>query len=132
MCQTWIGIWKNYLYRDACNYKQRNRIVIPGTFRIKQVETIMGCLSEEEYFIPDQVGFPEMGFGKITEDNRCWFELEKDAFMVTSEEPDVDMTPDEAVARLLVVKDNWNDSRFLEKRGKRSVKPEKDTDVWEE
>lgn len=54
-----------YLYRDASNYKKINQVIVSGTFDEAQKESIQDCLSEGEYFIPRQVGFPEMRFDKL-------------------------------------------------------------------
>ena len=42
----------SYLYRNGGNWKQQNYAVIPGTFSMKQIDTILDCLSEGEDFIP--------------------------------------------------------------------------------
>lgn len=101
----------SYLYRDASNFKQHNNVVVPGTFTQEQIETIISCLDEGEYFIPVQVGFPEKRFESITEDDHCWFELNRDGFEETDAEASIDMTPDEVVAKFLEAKGNWDDSK---------------------
>ncbi len=101
----------SYLYRDACNYKQHNEVVVPGTFTQEQIESIIASLNEGEYFIPVQVGLPEERFERITEDDHCWFELSRDGFEETNAEASVDMTPDEVVAKFLEAKGNWDDSK---------------------
>lgn len=45
----------SYLYRDASNYKRPNEVIVQGTFTSKQIDTIISCLDEGEYFIPDQI-----------------------------------------------------------------------------
>lgn len=101
----------SYLYRDASNYKQHNEVIVPGTFTLEQIETIIGCLDAGEYFIPDQIGFPEERFGSITEDDHCWFELNKAGFEETDAVASIDMSPDEVVAKFLEAKGNWDDSK---------------------
>lgn len=83
-----------YLYRDASNYKKINQVIVSGTFDEIQKESIQNCLSEGEYFIPRQVGFPEIRFDKLTEDDHCWFEL----------------SVEDVVNAFLAAKDNWDDS----------------------
>lgn len=102
-----------YLYRDACNYKQYNSVVVTGTFTEQQIETIISCLDGGEYFIPKQIGLPETRFEEITEDDHCWFELNKNGFKVTEVEADVDISADEIVKRFLEAKENWDDSEVF-------------------
>ena len=104
----------SYLYRDASNYKQHNEVVIPGTFSQKQIEVIISCLDEKEYFIPRQIGFPERRFGSITEDDHCWFELCADGFEATDAGVTIYMMPDEVVKKFLEAKGNWDDSSELQ------------------
>ena len=101
----------SYLYRDACNCKQHNEVVVPGTFTQEQIESIIASLNEGEYFIPVQVGLPEERFERITEDDHCWFELSRDGFEETDAEANIDMAPGEVVAKFLEAKGNWDDSK---------------------
>jgi len=100
----------NYLYRDAHNYKQHNEVVVFGTFTEYQIDIIMDCLDGGEYFIPKQVGLPEERFDKWTEDDHCWFELERDGFEATDMEPNVDLTCEEMIRRFMDAKGNWKEN----------------------
>ena len=91
-----------YLYRDASNYKKINQVIVSGTFDEAQKESIQDCLSDGEYFIPKQVGFPEIRFDKLTEDDHCWFELSLPA--------EIQMSAEDVVNAFLAAKDNWDDS----------------------
>jgi hypothetical protein len=99
-----------YLYRDASNYKKINQVIVSGTFDEAQKESIQDCLSEGEYFIPRQVGFPEMRFDKLNEDDHCWFELSVENFSVTSLPAEIQMSVEDVVNAFLAAKDNWDDS----------------------
>lgn len=99
-----------YLYRDASNYKKINQVIVSGTFDEIQKESIQNCLSEGEYFIPRQVGFPEIRFDKLTEDDHCWFELSIENFSVTSLPAEIQMSVEDVVNAFLAAKDNWDDS----------------------
>lgn len=99
----------SYLYRDAGNYKVHNEVVVAGLVSVYDIDIIMDCLYDGEYFIPSQVGLPEKRFGELTEDDHCWFELSKDGFELTEDEPDVDFSIRELTARFMESKDNWND-----------------------
>lgn len=99
----------NYLYRDACNYKVHNEVVIKGTFTSEQIDEIIRCLSDGENFIPSQVGLPEQRFDEVTEDDTCWFELNRKDFEETKDEETSDLTIDEIVGAFLAAKGNWNE-----------------------
>lgn len=101
----------SYLYRDASNYKMPNEVVIAGPITEHQISIIMDCLECRENFIPSQVGLPEERFGEWTEDDHCWFELQRCGFEATGEEPDVYITADELVGKFLEAKGNWDDSK---------------------
>lgn len=102
----------SYLYRDADNYKNLNQVVIPGLVSSDQISTIMDCLNEGEYFIPEQVGLPEdRGFEESTEADHCWFELCRNGFEPTDASPNWNMTPDKLVEMFMEAKGNWNDNK---------------------
>lgn len=100
----------SYLYRDADNYKMHHEEVLRGEITPQQLMTIVCCLNEKEYFIPHQVGLPEIRFEQVTESDHPWFELcpEQD-FSSTNAEPTIEMTVDELVERFLAAKDKWDD-----------------------
>lgn len=99
-----------YLYRDACNYKNWNTVVIKGEMNKEQIETIMDCLDGREFFIPSQVGLPEVRFDEWTEDDHCWFELNEDDFELTDHDADVDMTVEDLVSNFINMKNKWDDT----------------------
>ena len=104
----------NYLYRDACNYKNHNREIVRGVITKEQIETIMNCLEERKYFIPSQVGLPETRFETITSEDHCWFELGEDDFRITeSEEITIVMSVNELVECFLAAKGKWDESLFI-------------------
>lgn len=69
----------------------------------------MDCLLDGEYFIPSQVGLPEQRFGSITEDDHCWFELNREGFNLSSGVSTVDITSDELVSEFIKAKNNWSE-----------------------
>lgn len=99
----------SYLYRDASNYKMPNETIILGPITEHQIDIIMDCLECGENFIPSQVGLPEERFGEWTEDDHCWFELQRCGFEATGEEPVVNMTVDELVGKFLEAKGKWKE-----------------------
>ena len=102
-----------YLYRDASNYKVHNEAVIKGTLTTEQIEEIMSCRDCAEYFIPQQVGLPEKRFGKITEDDHCWFEICKEGFSETDQVNTVDLTAEELYRNFLAASGNWDEWAWL-------------------
>ncbi len=100
----------SYLYRDADNYKVYNECIIPGTLTKTQQETILNCLDEETYFIPNLVGLPEKRFEVFDPAvDHPWFELDEDSFEETTAQPNVFVTADELVASFCRCKGCWMD-----------------------
>lgn len=105
----------NYLYRDANNWKNYHEEILRGEINQQQIEEITGCISEEEFFIPHQVGLPESRFERITESDHCWFELHPEVdFTLTEQEPSVDITIDELVEKFRAAKGNWDEKTFTD------------------
>lgn len=104
----------SYMYRDADNYKTWNEEVLKGEISAQQLMTIVDCLEDKMYFIPSQVGLPEVRFDDVTEADHCWFELcpEQD-FSTTAHEPTIDMTVDKLVERFQAAKGRWDDESLL-------------------
>lgn len=102
----------SYLYRDASNYKAYNEVIIKGKISPTQINQIMECLEDGEYFIPCQIGFPEIRIGKVDpEVDHCWFELELSSFQFTSEPETVEITAEELVQAFRKARGNWD--KFL-------------------
>lgn len=101
----------SYLYRDASNYKKHNEVVVEGVFTDDQIRTIISCLNDGEYFIPRQIGFPEVRFGEITEDDHCWFELCEEDFEEVELGSTINLLPDEIVRRFESAKGRWDDTK---------------------
>lgn len=100
-----------YLYRDAGNYKQPNEVIVNGCFTEEQKRKIINCLDSKEYFIPRQVAFPEKRFKNVDlETDTCWFELDESSFEDTSEEPTIDMPPEDIVKQFEAAAGNWKDT----------------------
>jgi hypothetical protein len=62
-----------YLYRDACNYKVFNEIVISG---ILSFEIILPSLDRRVYFIPSVVGLDDIQPEPFSCDDHIWHEVE--------------------------------------------------------
>lgn len=102
-----------YTYRDGNNYKKNNSCIIKGELTQDDIDVILGCLSEGEYFIPRQVGLPEERFEDgLTEDDHCWFELDQDFCSPTLSEPTAAITAKELVKAFCEAKGKWDDYKF--------------------
>ncbi len=98
-----------YLYRDASNYKVQNVCVIPGVVTREQIQEIIECLDDGEYFIPHLVGLPERKFDTYdTQDDHPFFELSEDGFEPTKETATLELTPAELVEAFRQHKDKWH------------------------
>lgn len=98
-----------YLYGGGSNYKRFNRIIVPGRYTENQIHTIVDCLNNGMYFIPNKVGFPEKKFDTETEDDHPWFELNKLDFEDSAEAPQIDKSPEEVVDLFLAAKGHWEE-----------------------
>lgn len=97
----------NYLYRDASNYKQPQSVVVEGELSKGQIEQIYETC-DGEYFIPAQIGLPEIRFDKITEDDHCWFEIGE--IELTEDKPTELETAEEIYKNFMNVKEKgWDD-----------------------
>lgn len=96
-----------YLYRDASNYKVHNEAIVEGELTEVQITEIIHCLVDGENFVPHQVGLPEKKFDNTTEDDLDWFELYRDGFNLTEEEPTEDITAQELHQAFLACTGHW-------------------------
>lgn len=103
----------SYLYRDASNYKSWNEVILAGTLTKEQVRTIMSLCDSGEYFIPSQVGLPEVRFSDISEDDHVWFELAEEGFQMTTAKPTELITAEELYQNFLSVNGKWDDTTCL-------------------
>ena len=85
-----------YLYRDACNYKARQEVILKGMITPDDVQKISGALEPEGdygYFIPEQIGLPLVRPWAVSMDDHCFCELYPEiAFSFTEEAPTDDRT----------------------------------------
>lgn len=102
-----------YLYRDAGNFKTFNEVVLRGEMSEADLARILDSLRDHELFIPDQIGLPEdRGEFDIDDElDHCWFELHKQDFMPTAEEPTVDLSTRELADRFeRAAAEGWKDA----------------------
>jgi len=91
-----------YLYRDASNYKQHGSAVLRGNISL---DSIRHLLIDGEYFIPSQIGLPdlqykfkEQGFEYPTEDDHNWHEII--SMQPTIKKPAIPLSRNEFLFRL--------------------------------
>ena len=99
----------NYLYRDASNYKVSNMAIINGLLSQEDIQEIVSCLYDGDWFIPSLVGLPENRFEKWTVDDHPWFELTDYGFEPTDEPATVTITSAELLDNFRKLKDHWDE-----------------------
>jgi hypothetical protein len=102
-----------YVYRDACNYKFRNSVIVGGVLEPAQIECF---LREKVFFIPSEVGLSDLQPEPSTVDDHIWHEIE--AIELTNDEPNVEMQASSLVRlfRMASAK-NWNEFSVFKRKG---------------
>lgn len=106
----------SYLYRDASNYKQHMTVVLSGVISDEDKQLIKAKLDDGEFFIPSQVGLPDLqemmidGFDE--DEDHVWHELLN--IEITASDPTYDLTGDDLVRRFKAVKEWLVDARWGE------------------
>lgn len=94
-----------YLYRDACNYKSFNEIVISGTL---DPEQITPCLKDKTFFIPSEVGLDDLQSEEWTVDDHVWHEIEN--IYATMENPTTNINATQLLEKFRIADENgWNE-----------------------
>jgi hypothetical protein len=103
----------SYLYRDACNYKKFNDVVLFGIIQENQIEPL---LKDRLFFVPSEVGLPDLQDDVFSLDDHVWHEFEK---IELTEEP----TNIEVDASMLIrnfrdaAHNNWNEYAVFRRKG---------------
>ena len=63
----------SYLYRDACNYKTFDTVIIAESLDIAEIRPF---LVDGLLFIPSEIGLPNLQPKELTEDDHVWHEVE--------------------------------------------------------
>lgn len=99
----------DYLYRDASNYKSYQNVIISGSLTPTDIDTILACCQDHEYFIPEYLDIPaERNWGFDPEQDDAFWELDKTSFSETNERPTSNITPEQLVDRFKELKDQWD------------------------
>jgi hypothetical protein len=103
----------SYLYRDVCNYKTFNEVIISGTIGF---EDIRPYLKDKTFFIPSEVGLTDLQDCVFSIDDHIWHEI--DSIQATQSEPTVKIH-----AKLIISKfkkahqNNWNEYDVFKRKG---------------
>ena len=101
----------SFMYRDADNYKFFYSSIVNGEISKEQIETIISCLDEGEYFIPELVGLPcdyVSGYDFDEQSDHAFCELNEDSFEPIVAKATVNMTACELVAAFQKASGHWN------------------------
>lgn len=100
----------SFLYRDSANYKTSNTVCINGVITQEQIDRILACLDEGEYFIPERVGLEAERWNEYDPQlDHPWCELGPADFEVRRFPYHVDITPEELVRRFEALRGCWTD-----------------------
>jgi hypothetical protein len=100
----------HYQYRDADNYKAGGYITVAGEITRAEIERILACLDEGEWFIPSQIGLMDLQ-GQLQQwdtelsldengrnpSDHAWHELTADDFELVESEAEEDWTVEQLV-----------------------------------
>lgn len=103
----------NYLYRDVCNYKKFNDVVLFGIFEVKQIEPL---LKDKLFFIPSDVGLPDLQDDIFSVDDHIWHEFE--SIELTEEPPNVEIDASLLIKYFKDASDNhWDEYAVFKRKG---------------
>lgn len=98
----------SYLYRDESNYKSYQSVILNGLITKDQIAKILQSLPDCTYFIPEYVNFPsERNWDFNPQVDDAFWEMDKNSFSKTTEEPTIECTPDDIVKRFCDLESEW-------------------------
>jgi hypothetical protein len=108
-----------YLYRDAANYKQFASVVLVGAITSQELHTIAAALDSGLYFIPSQVGLPDLqsamsGFPD-PESDHVWHELDVQEGISLTTDPATETIDVHAVAGMFT--GHWDIRAAMQRLG---------------
>lgn len=90
-----------YMYRDACNYKWFDEIIVPAMLTLDQ---LLPFLQDKTFFIPSKIGIPDLQPPDWTENDHIWHEITN--INTTQEKPMIDITTEQLLYRFRVAHEN--------------------------
>ena len=103
-----------YMYRDASNYKIYNTIIVKGELISEEIDLLIGCLEDGEFFIPADVGLPPLQkrWDFLNEDDHVQHELSRDDIRAVDELPTLDISVHDLMHRFLSVEWDVNKAEW--------------------
>ncbi len=103
----------SYLYRDAWNYKRFHSIILPGIITLEQIEPF---LREQTFFIPSEVGLPDLQEDVFKSYDHIWHEIE--AIELIDEQPTATINASVLLANFKKAHSlNWNEREVFARKG---------------
>jgi len=115
---SYIGVFNMntrfcYLYRDACNYKTFNEIVISGTLDFGQ---LFPFLKDKTFFIPSEVGLDNLQPEEWTANDHIWHEIED--IQSTMDIPTATIDATQLLKKFRIAyKNDWNEFAVIKDIG---------------
>ncbi len=109
-----------YMYRDGSNYKANETLVLEGECTFEDVKAF---LDEGRWFIPSQVGLPDLQkklyqYDGPGEDDHIWHELDDGDFSLTDSEPTAPVTAADFIANMKKAhEDGWDIAAAMARNG---------------
>jgi hypothetical protein len=99
------------MYRDSANYKIHKNVILEGSLLLEDMNPY---LHEKEFFIPSEVGLPDLQPEPLTVYDHIWHEIL--AIEETSKPSNCALNAQELIKRFATAKSlNWNEGRVLER-----------------
>jgi len=103
----------SYLYRDAWNYKKFHSIILSSVVTLEQIEPF---LRDRTYFIPSEVGLPDLQEDAFKSYDHIWHEIE--AIELTEDQPTVAIDASALLANFKKAHSlNWNEREVFVRKG---------------
>lgn len=103
-----------YMYRDANNYKKYKTVVLEGVLTPEQIQDLLNCRDEGEFFIAQQVGLPDVHFDCYDPgSDHPWMTLFDEAFTTTNSAPTIKLSVHTLLERFRTAKNNWKPDEWV-------------------
>jgi len=103
----------SYLYRDAWNYKKFHSIILSGFISLDKIEPF---LRDHTFFIPSEVGLPDLQEEVFKSYDHIWYEIE--AVKLTDEQSTAAINSSTLLANFKKAhKLDWNEAEVFERKG---------------
>lgn len=103
----------SYLYRDAWNYKKFHSLILPGVVSLEKIEPF---LRDHTFFIPSEVGLPDLQENVFKTYDHIWHEIE--AISLTDEQPTLTIDASTLVSNFKKARSqDWNEGEVFVRKG---------------